>query len=317
MLKYRPLVKPSWKDGVSDPLFSMTSTVESLNLVLDARARLGECPVWDARSQTLYWIDIYGHRVHRLHPETGASSFFDLAEVAGPIAMAGSQRLIMGQRSHLVFLDTQTGKIEVICELEADLPHNRFNDGKCDTRGRFWFGSMSELQEPTASLYRYDPDGSLQVMETGLTISNGLGWSPDDRVFYLTDSPRQKIYAYDYDAETGAIGNRRVWVDLGGEWFYPDGLAIDTQGCIWSAMWNGWCIIRFDPDGREIERIPIPVQFPTSCTFGGPQLQDLYITTASVGMSQKEIQKSFYAGGVFCQNTTAIGLPDRTFSRHR
>jgi sugar lactone lactonase YvrE len=284
-----------------------------LKVVLDVRARLGECPLWDAQNQLLYWVDIYGHRVHQFNPATGEDRFFDVKEVVGPVALAEDNQLIIAQRSHIAFLDTQTEAIEVICSVEADKPKNRFNDGKCDSHGRFWFGSMSEADKPEASLYRYDPDGSLQVMETGLTISNGLGWSPDDTTFYLTDSPLQKIYAYDFDINTGKVFNRRVHVDLSHESFFPDGLAIDIEGCIWSSMWDGWCIIRFDPDGQEMLRVEMPVQRPTCCVFGGSNRTDLYITTASVGLSQQEIQQSFESGNLFCLQAEVSGLPGYQF----
>lgn len=281
--------------------------------VLHARARLGECPLWDAAHQCLYWVDIYNHRVHRFDPATGTDRIFDVGDVVAPIALAGDHRLIMAQRDRIAYLDTQTGLVSTIRSIEADKPDNRFNDGKCDSRGRFWFGSRSET-DGQASLYRYDPDGSLHVMETGLTISNGLGWSPDDTTFYLTDSPLQTIYAYDFDAETGQIRDRRVFVDLTHEAFFPDGLAVDADGGVWSAMWDGWCVIRFDPQGNEVMRVELPVQRPTCCVFGGEQLTDLYVTTASVGLSENEIQKSFYSGDLFCVSTNIRGLPAFTFA---
>src|SRR5262249_41644893 len=152
-----------------------------------------------------------------------------------------------------------------------------FNDGKCDARGRFWIGSLSK--EPRhAALYRYDPDGSLRVMETGLTISNGLGWSPDGATFYLTDSPARRIYAYRYDPDAGSTSDRRVFVDLGDEAVEPDGLAIDREGNLWSALWDGGCLARFDTRGRPLERVPVPVRRPTSLAFGGVDLSDLYVT---------------------------------------
>jgi sugar lactone lactonase YvrE len=152
-------------------------------------------------------------------------------------------------------------------------------------------------------------------METGLTIANGLGWSPDGTTFYLTDSNESQIYAYDFDSKTGSIQNRRTLVDLSHENFEPDGMAVDAEGCIWSAMWNGWCIIRFDPNGKEMMRVKLPVQLPTCCTFGGEQLTDLYITSASVGLSQSEIQKSFYSGDLFCLQTDVIGMPSYQFGQ--
>jgi sugar lactone lactonase YvrE len=150
-------------------------------------------------------------------------------------------------------------------------------------------------------------------MEQGLTIGNGLGWSPDQTTFYLTDSTPHKIYAYRFDTASGAIADRRVLIDLSQEEFEPDGLTVDSEGCIWSAMWNGWCIIRFDPDGKEIMRVQVPVQRPTCCTFGGTDLRDLYITTASVGLSQTEIQTGFYAGDLFCLHTDVTGMPSTPF----
>ncbi|MEH1888172.1 MAG: SMP-30/gluconolactonase/LRE family protein [Nostoc sp.] len=284
-----------------------------LHNVLEARARLGEGPIWDSTQNLLYWVDVYNHRVHQFHPTTGKNSFFDVGDVVGAIATAGADRLIMALRDHLAFLNTQTGVVTPILEIESNLPNNRFNDGKCDSQGRFWFGSMSSLEKPHASLYRYDNDGSLHVMETGLTVSNGLGWSPDEKTFYLTDSPHKKIYAYDFNSITGNISNRRICVDLINESFYPDGLTIDSEGNIWSAMWDGWYVIRFNTKGEEILRIKLPVQLPTSCTFGGEDLQTLYITTASVGLSQAEIEKSFSSGDLFALQTDVTGLPTNGF----
>lgn len=285
-----------------------------LQNVLEARARLGEGPIWDSTQNLLYWVDIYNHRVHQFNPTTGKNCFFDVGDVVGAIATAGADRLIMALRHHLAFLNTQTGEVNPILEIEGNLPNNRLNEGKCDSQGRFWFGSTCSLEKPQASLYRYDIDGSLHIMEIGLTISNGLGWSPDEKTFYLTDSPQQKIYAYDFNSVTGNISNRRTFVDLTNESFYPDGLTIDSEGHIWSVMWDGWCVIRFNAKGEEILRIKLPVQLPTSCTFGGEDLQTLYITTASVGLSQSEIEKSFYSGDLFALQTDVTGLPTYSFS---
>ncbi|WAL58077.1 SMP-30/gluconolactonase/LRE family protein [Thermocoleostomius sinensis] len=289
----------------------MTST--AIKNVLNSRARLGECPLWDADRQLLYWVDILNHRVHEFNPSTGNDRFFEVGDVVGPIALAGEHRLIMAQRDHIAFLDTQSGQVLPILVVEADKPNNRFNDGKCDRQGRFWFNSMSEDEEQ-AALYRYDPDGSLHLMETGLTIGNGLDWSLDNTTFYHTDSKPHLIYAYDFDANSGSIDNRRVLIDLSHETFEPDGLVVDSEGCIWSAMWNGWCVIRFDPDGNEMMRVDVPVQRPTCCTFGGEELTNLYVTTASVGLSQQDIQKSVEAGDLFCLKTDVSGRPAPAFA---
>jgi sugar lactone lactonase YvrE len=280
--------------------------------VLTARARLGECPVWDPERRQLVWVDIYNHRLHQFDPATGRDRYLETEDVVTAIAVARGGRLLVALRDQLAFLDLETGELEPLLQLTFSHAGIRLNDGKCDSRGRFWVGSISE--EPgQAALYRYDPDGSLHVMETNLTISNGLGWSPDGHTFYLTDSPSRKIYAYEFDPATGKIRNRRVLIDLGDEAAEPDGLAIDQQGHLWSALWNGWCVVCFDPSGREIERTRLPVQRPTSIAFGGAELTDLYVTTASVGLSQKDIQRGFLAGDLFRVAAASQGMPTHCF----
>lgn len=323
---------------VSDP---------DLKPVLTARARLGEGPVWDERSQLLYWVDIYNHRVNQFNPATGRNRFIDVGETVGAIALvepangasapetsgaetAASEKLIMALRHGLAYLDLGTGQVTPITTVEPDKPLNRFNDGKCDTHGRFWFGSMGS-DGAQGALYRYGKGPStccsaptpssatsemanpLTHLESGLNISNGLGWSPDNRSFYLTDSPLQTIFAYDFDEETGSIGDRRVLIDLTHESFFPDGLTVDSEGCLWVAMWDGWCVVRFDPTGAEMGRIQLPIQRPTSCTFGGKTLNQLYITSASVGLSEAEIETSFWSGDLFCVETNVQGLPSHRF----
>jgi sugar lactone lactonase YvrE len=284
----------------------------SVQSVLPARARLGEGPVWDAEHQQLYWVDIYNHRVHQFVPATGDDRYFDVGDLVSAIVLAGSNRLLLALSNRLVYLHLATGTITPLCQLAFPDSTSRCNDGKCDPQGRFWIGSISETTGQ-AVLYRYDPDGTLHLMETGLTISNGLGWSPDGTTFYLTDSPERKIYAYDFDPATGGIENRRILIDLGDEAVEPDGLTVDAQGNIWSALWDGWCVVCFSPTGIELQRVKLPVQRPTSVTFGGADLSDLYITSASVGLSQQEIQQGFYAGDLFRLSIDATGLPTQSF----
>ncbi|NET39339.1 MAG: SMP-30/gluconolactonase/LRE family protein, partial [Cyanothece sp. SIO1E1] len=157
----------------------MSAVQSSWQNVLVARARLGEGPVWDDQNQLLYWIDIYNYRIHQFNPATQTDRHFEVGDAVGCIGLTGSNRLIMAKRKQLAYLDITTGAVIPVMSLELDKPNNRFNDGKCDPAGRFWFGSMCTTG-PQGCLYRYDPDGSLSILETGLTISNGLGWSPDN-----------------------------------------------------------------------------------------------------------------------------------------
>ena len=277
--------------------------------VLAVRARLGEGPVWDDRRQVLHWVDIYNRRVHTFDPETRQDSFVEIASLVSGLFIVDGRHLVLAQENGLSTLDLETEQTNPLVAIEANQPDNRLNDVRCDRQGRLWVGTMNNHEKPAANLYRYDLDGSLHVMETGLSISNGLGWSPDQKTFYLTDSPRQVIYAYTFDAESGQVSNRHTQVDLTHESFYPDGLTIDAEGCIWVAMWNGWCVIRFDPQGQEMMRVPLPVSLVTSCTFGGPNLTDLFITTASAGLSQAELGQSVAAGDLFRLSTDVTGLP--------
>jgi sugar lactone lactonase YvrE len=250
----------------------------SLRNVLAARARLGECPVWQAAGQKLFWVDVYNHRVHQFDPATGKDCYFDTGDVVSAIALAGTDRLLIALSDRLAWLHLPAGEVEIIHRI--GFPHpvgTRLNDGKCDVQGRFWIGSCSD-HPGQAALYRFDPDGSLHTMETGLTIANGVGWSPDGSTFYLTDSAQHRIFAYDYLAETGTIVNRRTLIDLSAEVVEPDGLTIDIDGNLWSALWDGWCVACFTASGQELSRIQLPIPRPTCVTFGGPDLTNLYIT---------------------------------------
>lgn len=294
---------------------SSLSPFECPQNILDARARLGECPVWDAVDQKLFWVDVYNHRVHQFDPATGQNRYFDTGQVVSAVVPADPDHLLIALKESLAQLDLLTGAIKPLMQLElSSRVDSRCNDGKCDPQGRLWIGTCSDTPG-AAALYRYDPDGEVQLMETGLTISNGLGWSPDGSTFYLTDSFQHKIFAYDFDGGTGAISNRRVLVDLSAEAVEPDGLTIDTAGNIWSALWDGWAVVCFDPTGQERFRVPVPVPRPTSVTFGGPDLTDLYITSASVGLSQKEVQQAFTAGDLFRLSTESKGMLPSAFGQ--
>ncbi|MEM1251452.1 MAG: SMP-30/gluconolactonase/LRE family protein [Cyanobacteria bacterium P01_H01_bin.21] len=275
--------------------------------ILAIRARLGEGPIWNVDRQVLHWVDIYNRRVHTFDPVSGEDTYIEVDTVVSGLFLEDEMHLILAQENRLTRLNLQTRTTTPLVEIEVDRPNNRLNDVRADFQGRRWVGTMNNDGRPEANLYRYDPDGSLYLMETNLSISNGLGWSPDQKVFYLTDSPQQVIYAYDFNAIDGTICNRRPLITLTGESFYPDGLTIDAEGCLWSAMWNGWCVIRFDPQGQEMMRVPLPVPLVTSCTFGGENLTDLFITTASAGLSQSELKQSFEAGDLFCLRTDIKG----------
>lgn len=277
-----------------------------------ARARLGEGPSWDAEARVLWWVDIHNHRVHRFDPATGEDTVFEAGETVGCAHPAADGRVVVALRRGVALLDPATGETEPLATLLPERPGLRLNDGKCDVRGRLWVGSMSK-EEGGAALFRVDPDGSVRRAAEGLTLSNGLGWSPDARTFYLTDSPAKALFAFDFDADAGTISRRRVFADLSAEDSVPDGLAVDGEGCVWSAQWGGGCLVRFAPDGGELLRVRLPVPHPTSCAFGGDEGTELYLTSASIGMTEDEIEDAFESGDLFVLHPGVAGPPAARF----
>lgn len=285
--------------------------------VLAVNNKLGEGPVWSTEEQVLYWVDIENDCFFRLHPTSGKYEVFDAGLPVGVLALRDHGGLVMATKSGFAFWDQQKG-LHLIVDPEADKPHTRFNDGAVDCRGRFWAGTMCGLskmcEEPEGNLYRLDPDGSVHTMETGLMISNGIGWSPDNKLMYFTDSTPKMIYVYDFDVATGAIENRRPFIYTPGEEGEPDGLAVDSEGYIWSARWGGWKITRYDPAGKVEREIRLPVACPTSCAFGGENLDELYITTAWTALSEEQKKNQPYAGSLFRVRTGIKGLERPKFA---
>jgi sugar lactone lactonase YvrE len=275
-----------------------------------ARARLGEGPIWDDRAGALRWVDIYNRRVHAHDPLAGTDRFAEVEDVVTAIALTRDDSLLLCLRDRIVRYDPRSGTSETLHRFDL-APGDRLNDGKVDPTGRFWIGTASK-NPGDAALFRYDPDGTVRQMEEGLTISNGLDWSPDGRTFYLTDSPEKRIHAYDFDPAAGTISNRRVLIETSGD-PVPDGLTVDSEGFIWSALWEGGEIVRYSASGREVGRVALPVPLTTSCTFGGEGLRDLYVTSASVGLSQDEVDEAAASGDVFVLRNAGTGLPAARF----
>ena len=231
------------------------------------------------------------------------------------LALREKAGMVIALASGFAFFDPASGAIERLAAPEAHLPSNRMNDGKCDRRGRFWAGTMDDrLTSPTASLYRLDPDLSCHRMEGGIGISNSLSWSPDNTTFYFADSLRKTIFAYDFDIDAGSIRNRRVFADCNDQEGTPDGSTIDAEGFLWNAHWDGWKLVRYAPDGRVDRIVPLPVQKPTSCMFGGPDLSTLYVTSAIWDLGAEALKGQPHAGGVFALDVGVRGLPEPRFA---
>lgn len=281
--------------------------------VLDLRARLGEGPIWNRRTGTLDCVDILNYRVHRVSPSEDGSQYWYLGEIVVCALPTASERLLVGLRDDIAYLDPESGDLETLARVFDSGPRQRLNDGKCDARGRLWVGSLGQ-QSGGGALFRCTADGAVEPMDTDLAKANGLGWSPDGETLYLTDSGVKRIYAYDFDLDAGTIRNRRVAVDLQDSTSTPDGLAVDAEGCLWSAQWDGGCVIRFAPDGGEVGRLFLPVPLVTSCAFGGPAADELYVTTASVGLSQETVEEHVESGDLFRVRVNVTGLPAHEFA---
>ncbi|MBL8093389.1 MAG: SMP-30/gluconolactonase/LRE family protein [Anaerolineales bacterium] len=287
----------------------MTNDAE---LVLAAGDELGEGPVWHSEEQALYWVDIDGRRYHRLEPSTERHDIFNVGEMIGALALYRHGSVVLATERGFSFYDPSQNTLTPIGDPEADKPESRFNDGAVDRAGRFWAGTLGDGNNN--SLYRLDPSGVIRRMDTGIAISNGIGWSLDNRTMYFVDSLPAVIYAYDFDLAGGEIAQRRVFVDRSGQPGLPDGLTVDAEGFIWVAIWEGACLERYDPAGTLERRLPMPVAYPTSMAFGGADLSDLYVTSALCEIPAAERPTAPLAGGLFRIPGAGRGLPEPRFA---
>lgn len=274
---------------------------------------LAEGPHWSVSEQRLHWVDILAPAIVSGSPAEGTRSSFAMPELVGCVVPMRSGGFIAATESGIK--SVKSGVITTLSTPEADLPGNRFNDGKCDRAGRFWVGSLAINTAPgQGSLWRCDPNGTVIQIDSGFHIANGLGWSPDDKTFYFTDSGRRTIYAYDFDLARGDIANRRVFASVPEQSGTPDGLAVDSEGFVWSAHWDGWCITRYDPEGRVERVINLPVPRPTSCAFGGPDMKTLFVTTARIRLSAQQLAEAPLSGSILAVSVGVPGLPDPNFA---
>ncbi|TBL72686.1 SMP-30/gluconolactonase/LRE family protein [Paenibacillus thalictri] len=286
--------------------------MESVELVVDAKATLGEGPCWDEQAGKLLWVDIVEKRVHIHDPASGSNRVIQLDQEIGAVVPRTGGGLMVVLRNGFYALDLETEQLQQIVDPEADQPGNRFNDGKCDPKGRFWAGTMDlkEKVKEAGKLYCLNVDGSLRTMEVNVTTSNGLGWSPDHKVMYYIDSPTKQVAAYDYDVATGSISNKRIVVELGEGEGFPDGMTVDEEGMLWVAQWGGFKVSRWNPQtGERLSYIPVPAARASSCAFGGENRDELYITTARTGNDEEYP----LAGGVFRVKPGVRGLPTYSY----
>jgi sugar lactone lactonase YvrE len=281
--------------------------------VLQKTSLLGEGPVWDAGKKLICWLDILNGIVHQYDPLTSVYSEILVHQMIGSFAVCNNGDLVAGLHHGFAFISRPDGKLKMIVDPESEIPTNRFNEGKCDPAGRFWAGTMaiSEILHQ-GNVYVLDRDLKCRKQIEHVSISNGLAWSLDHKTLYYIDTPSFEVVSYDYDVSSGEISNKKSVIKINvKEEGYPDGMTIDEEGMLWIGHWDGWQVARWNPlTGAKIGSIKLPASRVTSCTFGGENLDDLYITTARVGLTEEALAAQPLAGEFFVvKNCGFKGLP--------
>ena len=284
--------------------------------ILNAQATLGEGACWDATTQRLLWLDILNCEVHIFDPVTHEDIHFTAPYHVTLVHPTTKDDLILGTRNGIARMNPQNGEFKAVVDPESDLPGNRFNDGKPDPAGRLFAGSMPyDGSLGKANLWRIETDFSYTKLLSHVGNSNGLGWSPDEKTLYYIDTKTNRVDSFDYDAVTGAIENRRPRIEVPKEVGHPDGMTVDADGYIWTALWNGWGVAQWDPDnGKLMQKVTAPCPYVTCPTFGGTNLDILYFTTAKKGKEEAPESTEEMAGNVFAADVGAKGMKGYRFN---
>jgi sugar lactone lactonase YvrE len=288
------------------------------DILVDARAITAESPVWDDRLRRLLWVDVHAKTVYRLESDGTVAALWAGEAPVGFVNLADEDRLVAGAGDRVILIDRR-GDTDV-WRCDELVQGGRFNDAKCDSAGRLWAGTMAQDETPGAgALYRISADSGSATIEvqrvlSKVTVSNGMGWSPDGETMYYVDSPTGRVDAFTFRGRTGDVEQRRPFVNIPVEEGEPDGLTVDSEGCVWVAVWGGWEVRRFTPHGELDSVVRLPVQYPTSCTLGGTDLRDLYITTSSFRVDPSERSKQPLAGGIFSARAPVSGMAADRFA---
>lgn len=284
-----------------------------VELAVDVRHELGESVLWDDRAGELVWVNIHAGEIWR-HSERGGLIRHALPDRVGAIGLRRGRGYVVGLAKGFGFFDPTTGIYDPVAKVEADLPHTRLNDGRCDLAGNFLCGGINEGGEgATASgLYRFSSAGLVEQLLTGVTCANSTCFSPDGRTLYFADMPQGRIRRYDYDA-AGPLGTEQPFFDFAGQRGLPDGATVDAEGCLWSTHWGGGKIVRHAPDGAVLQEVSLPVTNPTCLAFGGPDYRTLFITTARFQLSADQLKREPLAGVVLKIRTDVAGMPEPRF----
>ncbi|MFC5649250.1 SMP-30/gluconolactonase/LRE family protein [Paenibacillus solisilvae] len=293
------------------------SHTHEAELLLDTKAILAEGPQWNAEQGMLYWVDIRGEKFCRVDPSTGVNEEFSIGKKVGAVVCAGNDHVVLATSDGFETYDLKSKQLTTIVDPESDLPENRFNDGKCDSAGRFWAGTMEDVEvECRGSLYVLETDYSCRRVFGNVGVSNGIAWSLDEKEMYYIDSMKQTVTAFEFDAVKGELSSPRLLIDFQTEPGFPDGMTIDAEGMLWIAHWDGWQVSRWDPrTSKKIDSVYVPVAKASSCAFGGEKLETLFITTARVGLADDQLHTQPHAGGIFTFKPSVGGTQTYSFGK--
>jgi sugar lactone lactonase YvrE len=283
--------------------------------VVEAHDTLGESCIWCPVARRVWWLDILRPCLQSFEPASGRHQVYPLpGRTCGNAALRKSGGLLLAMDHGLSGFDPESGALQHLLHLEPDQPDNRYNDGRCDRRGRLWIGTMDrDLRKPSGSFYRVGADRTAKRFLDGITVPNSTAFSPDDRTLYFTDTPRHAIWAFDFDIDAGEISNRRVFVDLTARKALPDGSCVDAQGFLWNCEFAGNRITRYAPDGRVDRTIELPVKSPTCCCFGGDAFETLYVVSSTHRHSPEQRAAEPWSGGLLAIDVGVRGLPEAAF----
>jgi xylono-1,5-lactonase len=290
-------------------------TPAGVDCVCPIAARLGEGPIWSPRERAVWFVDIKGRCIHRYDEAARTTRSWQAPEDVGFVVAATGDRFICGLKSGLHLFAPQDGGFRLVAPVDGDRPRNRLNDAHVDAAGRLWFGTMDDDEtSPTGALYRFDAAG-LHRCDDGYVITNGPATSPDGRTLYHIDTLQRVIYAFDLSGE-GSLSARRVFARIAASDGYPDGPAVDAEGCVWVGLYGGWGVNRYSPQGYLLSKLSLPVANCTKPLFGGEDLRTLYVTTAWKGLTADERAQQSLAGGLFAVRVAVPGLPAREVAYH-
>ena len=280
----------------------------------ETRNVLGEGPIWNEKDASLYWCDNIAGKIHRYTPSDKAMKTWDTPEEIGSLVFRKNGGIVAGMKAGFSFIDLEKGTFKHVADADSG-PTKCMNDGKCDRRGRYWCGSINrDVKSADAGLYRLDPDLSVHKLESGIIASNGIAFSPDDKTMYYADSRADVVWAYDLDIDTGELSNRREFISTRDMAARVDGATCDIEGNYWCAHIYDWHIACYDPKGKLIRRVRMPVRHPTMCTFGGKDYDVMYVTSATRMAEPTDLASQPHAGGLFAiYGLGARGLPEPLF----